>query len=393
MRQLFILIVFLPILSCTENKNVSEALSPAPKTVEVEINRTLETFMILRSIAQEDPLFQYRDSTYLGKPILYEARQFFKNFKNHPAVERTQNLLKSTSGTGDMILQGLLYFDDLPATQQRFEIDSEYWKTNRKELVRYIEMLNLFYKEANVARFIESHKTFYEHAQKEAQSYLDSRLVATLENYFGMENHAYKMILIPNSPFGMGFGASVNSDSGRIFYQIISPANDIQWNLNSSYTTYGFAGEGAKEYYRDMLVHEFCHPFVTPFINTDSMRAEIAKTDSLYVPLLDSAMAKQGYNSWWGFVNEHLVRLGELRVAKALQTEDFEEMRMYNIENSGFILLPEAEELVLEYENNRNRYPTFHDFIPVLIQQLPSFNQQQITNRMKEITLKNSHSN
>ncbi len=345
--------------------------------------------MILRSIAHNDPLFQYRDAHYKGKPMMYEARQYFKNFTDHPAVVGTQNLLKSTSNTGDVILQGLLYFEELPSTKQRYQIDAEHWQANSEELINYIELVHDFYQEAKVAHFIEIHSAFYENAKKEAKSYLDSQLISNLEEYFGTENHAYQMILIPNSPFGMGFGASVQSSQGSTFYQILSPANDVEWNENSTYTTYGFAGEGANEYYRDMVVHEFCHPFVTPLIDSDSMRSEIAKTDSLFVPLLDSIMSQQGYSTWWGFVNEHLVRLGELRVAKTMNSKVYEAMRKYNIEESGFILLPEAEELVIEYENNRNQYPTFQEFIPVLINQLATYNQQQINHKIETHLSKN----
>lgn len=60
-------------------------------------------------------------------------------------------------------------------------------------------------------------------------------------------------------------------------------------------------------------------------------------------------------------------------------------MRKYNVEN-GFILLPEAEELVMRYESNRKKYPTFQDFIPILINQLETFNKQQINNRLQQRT-------
>ncbi len=379
-----ILFSIMVLISCGKTKKTKLKVKEK-KQIEVNINRTIETFLILRSISDDDPLFQYRDSTYRGKPIMYESRKAFADYRNHPAVEETQKLLNSTSSTGDLILQGLLYFDELPSINQRFEIDSEFWKSRKDTLINYISAIGKFYEETKVDEFIDNNIDFYNKAKAEAKSYLDDNLIPTLEEYFGIQNHAYKMLLIPNSPFRMGFGASVKSDKGDIFYQIISPANDIEWNKNSTYITYGFSGKGASEYYRDLVVHEFCHPFVTPYIDSDKLKSEIAKTDSLFVPKLDSIMSKQGYNSWWGFVNEHLVRLGEIRVAKAMKIQDLDAMRKYNVEN-GFILLPEAEELVMRYESNRKKYPTFQDFIPILINQLETFNKQQINNRLQQRT-------
>lgn len=239
------------------------------KTIEVDINHTIETFMILRSLSKEDPLFKYRDSTYKGKPIMYEARKTFAKYKNHQAVKETQKLLNSTSSTGDLILQGLLYFEELPSTSIKYEIDSDDWKNQKESLTDYIYILNQFYKDAKVDEFISKHSEFYNGAICEANSYLDDNLIPTLEDYFGIKNEGYKMIIIPNSPFGMGFGANTNSEKGSVFYQIISPASEIKWNENTSYDTYGFSGEGAKEYYRDLVIHELCHPFVTPFIESE----------------------------------------------------------------------------------------------------------------------------
>ncbi|WP_291722765.1 DUF4932 domain-containing protein [Bernardetia sp.] len=383
MHKLTLVFICLLLFSCNKEKNTHSIKEQ--KTVEIDINKTIETFMILRSISDDDPLFQYRDSTYKGKPIMYEARKVFLDYKNHPAIEETQKLLKATSSTGDLILQGLLYFEELPSTNQKFEIDSKFWQTKEDTLANYISVINKFYKEAKVEEFINNNKNFYDNAKIEAKSYLDDNLIPTMEEYFGIQNYAYKMLLIPNSPFGMGFGASVKSDKGNIFYQIISPANDIEWNKNSTYATYGFSGKGANEYYRDMVVHEFCHPFVTPYLESDKMKSEIAKTDSLFIPKLDSIMSKQGYGSWWGFVNEHLVRLGEIRIAKAMKTQDLDAMRKTNINENGFILLPEAEELILKYENNRDKYATFQDFIPILINQLETFNKQQIDNKLQQL--------
>jgi len=93
-------------------------------------------------------------------------------------------------------------------------------------------------------------------------------------------------------------------------------------------------------------------------------------------------MTEQGYDNWWSFVNEHLVRLGEIRISKKMGTDDLEEMRNYNIKENGFILIPDAEQLIIEYETNRKEYPKFELFLPKLVEQLNSFNKIDIKNKM-----------
>lgn len=374
--------------ACAEEKEPESSKSTPNqvlKRIEIEVHPTIETFMIVRSIASNDPLFQYRDTSYTGKPMLYEARKAFAKYANHPAVAETQRMLNATSATGDVILQGLLYFEEFPSKALKYEITSENWRHRKDSLIQFVDALHTFYHDANVGEFLAAHADFYEGAIAESRTYLREDLIPTMENYFGIENLGYKMLLLTNSPFGMGFGAHVTANEGDIVYQIISPANDIVWQPDAAYDSYGYSGEGADSYYRDMVVHEFCHSFVTPFIESETMKKEIAKYDSLFVPKLDTIMSEQGYGSWWGFVNEHLVRLGEIRVAQAMEVEDLHAMRKSNVEENSFVLIPDAEKRVREYENNREKYPTFHDFIPVLIDQLQEYSREDMTSKLEQL--------
>ena len=379
--QFLIFVAMTTVLGCGKCKPRHTQSNDVPKTIDVGINHTIETFMILRALADNDPLFQYRDSSYKGKPIMYEARKAFADYKNHSAVVKTQEMIAATSFTGDVILQGLLYFEELPSTKLKYEINSELWKNRQDSLKDYIAVLADFYTEANVNAFISNHADFYEGTITEAESYLEADLIPTMEDYFKMENEGYKMLLIPNSPFGMGFGASTSTKDGDLFFQIISPASETEWNSAGIYANYGYTGEGAQDYYDELVVHEFCHSFITPFITHEQWRTEIAKTDSLFTPKLKAIMEQEGYGSWWGYVNEHLVRLGELRVAKMLNAENYEAMRQGYIDK-GFVLLPAAEECILNYENNPTKYATFHAFIPELILQLETFSCAEINNKL-----------
>lgn len=379
-KIIFMIIAFLP-LSCNKMMK-TESNDYEKKEIKVSINKTIETFMILRSLSNNDPLFKYRKADYKGKPLMYSAREYFKDFKNDIAVEKTQELLEETSGTGDVLLQGLLYANELPDENLKYELKS-YWKNKKSELVEYLKVLKDFYIRANVEDFLTKSKTFYEGAIAETKLYLNKKVIPTMENYFGKTNAEYNMILIPNSPFGMGFGADVGDEKNKILYQIISPANDINWQKNiSDYKEFGYSGEDAKEYYRDLVVHEFCHSFITPIIEQEKYKAKINQSDSLFIPKLDSLMTEQGYDNWWSFVNEHLVRLGEIRVSKEIGVDDIEEMRKYNIAENGFILIPDAEKLIAEYEKNRKKYPRFELFMPKLIEQLNNYSKKDIENKM-----------
>lgn len=368
------------LISCNSDKKKDIKVSESKK-IEIGINHTIETFMILRSLDDNDPHFKYRKSEFKDNPLVYFSRQFFKNYGGHIAVHKTQEIIKEFGV--DVTLQGLLYSQELPNVELIYEVNSPDWKQNREKLIEYLNLLKKFYVEANVYEFINQHKAFYLGAIAEAKSHIKPNLIQTMENYFGTANDHYSVILAPNQPFGMGFGADVENRQEKILYQILAPANGIEWKEKADdYSEFGYSGNDANEYYRDLVVHEFCHSFITPIIEQEEYKAKINQSDSLFIPKLDSLMTEQGYDNWWSFVNEHLVRLGEIRISKKIGTDDLEEMRNYNIKENGFILIPDAEQLIIEYETNRKEYPKFELFLPKLVEQLNSFNKIDIKNKM-----------
>jgi hypothetical protein len=82
-------------------------------------------------------------------------------------------------------------------------------------------------------------------------------------------------------------------------------------------------------------------------------------------------MMKQGYTNWVSCFEEHLVRIIEIKIAELLNDKQFIiDYRDECINDRGFIYFERIENLILDYENNRNRYKNFQDFIPVLIHKI-----------------------
>lgn len=356
------------------------------KQIAVCYNRTIETYMILRALSDSDYVFGYlmRNNKKLAlnvRPLLYDAQQYFKAFKKHPAVAETQKLQNKIEDFGGIACQGLLYADELPAMKLRVEPTDDYWKEHKAELIEYLKVLHTFYEEAKVEAFFSKHAAYYAGAIAEAKGYINDRVIETMEAYFGKQNDAYTMVIIPLNPFSMGFGANIGKD----LYEIISPANDTKWFSTGIYTTYGYGGDGAKEYFRDMVTHEFCHSFITTTIDQKLWRMQIDRYDSLYTSLLDSFMQNQGYGDWWNFANELLVRMGEIRVTAAMGLKmDALEMLKENLEKNRFVLLPDyLDRMEEEYEKHRDRYPTIEHFLPDLIKNFANYSTQEIDTRLK----------
>lgn len=161
---------------------------------------------------------------------------------------------------------------------------------------------------------------------------------------------------------------------------------NIPWDEHTKeHKEYGFGGKNARAHYRAIVVHEITHAFITDVIVNEPHKSDINRYDSLYTPLLDSMMQEQGYGDWWGFVNEHLVRTAHVRILERMDKKEAAELREEDVKEAGFVLEPDTEELMKEYESNRNKYKTIDDFLPLLIRQLGTFNRQYIDDKLKAL--------
>ena len=286
------------------------ARKPA-KTITITHHRTLETIMILRAISPDDYFLSRVKPESIGRPMIYKARGYFNVYKDHPAVTETQRLMDEAKDIGGQLFQGVLY--------------------------------------------------------AEASKYVNSSVIAAMEDYTGKTNKAYFMYLLPMSPHGWGFSATTGTKGAYIQHAIISPVQNIKWDGISPLTEFGFDGNEAADHYRELVVHEYMHSFITNTIMHDSFRAAINKYDSLFTPALDSAMAEQAYAQWWDFVNEYLVRLGHIRVTATYDTAQARAMKELNAKEYKFVLLDEGERLMRQYESNRKKYKTIDAFLPVMV--------------------------
>ncbi len=382
MRILALLLIIASLWSC-------DAVSRPPKkavtaaVIHVSHHRTIETFMILRALCDTDYFMKRIADTSKARPMIYRARQFFAAYKQHPAVAETQALYAQIGDIGGVICQGLLYAEELPGTRIIYEPGGYYWKEHKKELQQYMRTLAAFYKEAKVERFFAENNLFYEGAAAEAKSFINDSAVAVMEAYFGKRNGSYRMYILPLSPMGSGFSCTTRDSAGTHQYAIISPVEDVDWDGVSSYKTYGFGGPEAKAHYRELVVHEFVHSFITDKIETGSLRSAIDAYDSLYTPGLDSMLGDEGYSGWWAYVNELFVRSAHIRVMEQIEKPEAEALRKTQKE-IPYILIPETEAVLKEYEDNRSRYGNIDAFLPNLIRQFKAYNKDSINRKLAQ---------
>lgn len=315
---------------------------------------------------------------YPTRPMITKAQEYFRDYADHPAIKLSDSLLLNEIYYFDELTEILLYLEDFPSTDFKHSLNGTPYESRSDEITEWISLLSQFYVDADVNGFLEQNKSFYQGAMKEVKKNLPpDNFVELIEDYYRASMHSYAIIPAPEMPTGgeygtRGIGPYVRTSSGLAISQVISASLPVQTQNNmADYKVFGFDN---KENTLRMSYHEFGHAFVNPLFEDNPELVEMAEKSSyLFTEEYQKIMQPQNYGDWLTVVQEHLVRLGEIRLAeRSGDLKWAEELREYHINELKFVFLPALEEKVLEYEKNAE-IRSFEDFLPELLAVLANF--------------------
>ena len=316
--------------------------------------------------------------------MIVEVNKHFDKFKNHPAVRLTDSLLRNNIFYSDELIEILLYSEPLPGTKFKYSLDNTPYK-NRADLIsQWKQKVADFYTDADVEGFLKSTKSFYDGAIKEVVSNLPpTDFISQMEAFYRDKKIKYTIIPAPEMQTGdqRGIGPYVRTENGMLVYQIISAGVALEpVDGLANYTKFGFDN---KEYILLNARHEFGHSFVNPLLESDKFTELLNKYEQLFTPALQKVMQNQNYGTWWDCVAEHLVRLGEIRIAERSGDSLLaSNLRREYIQNKKFIFLPELENKIKEYESDK-KYKSFLSYMPELLTVFQQFTNQEVDTRLR----------
>lgn len=280
----------------------------------------------------------------------------FSNFSNHAAVQKSQAL---TNGgfSYDAPVAFVLYHSNPPEfTQTTPYSDYLIARAGSESVLKdFADKLRAFAKDTDFMKFYNSRQKFYNHIQNDMIKTIgDTNYTKLLEDYFGEKKHSYNILPAPLFHTG-GYGPQVENTDGMDIYNVAGPMAYSNGNLSF----------GNEEYLLYILLHEFSHSFVNSV--TTKYSGQINNSSALYEPV-KTKMQAQAYTQWETCVNEHLVRTVVARLALKLRGEVYKNMVINQETNSGFIYIRNLDSLMVEYENDRTKYPNFESFYPRIIE-------------------------
>lgn len=367
----------------------------------VSYHKNIETYFLAEILSAEHrkankgfELFKIKEcSTY--QPIVKKALDKYGHLKNSNIAYLTakinDTLLEKYGIGNDVMIKPLLSHKEFPlkgwAETYAFESNT-LTKIQNEEVTslikNYISELEHFYDQENIGEFFKENKGFYKGGIAEYSKQIPANFTSAMEQFYGESFQEYIVLISPMMMWpiddneGRGIGTDVQHKSGnKSIYEIASPFMRVEKQGNFGYDNQFQA--------RFLTVHEFGHSFVNKEVYRYKDQMEKFK-DLFEQSNLKEIMSKtNGVGDYQTCVVEHLVRLGEIQTAKIQHDEDrAKKLEEYHLKNY-FILLPQLEEKIKEYNANRAQYKTFGDFVPELIKVFENSNIEYINKEIEAI--------
>lgn len=291
--------------------------------------------------------------------VKWEIDDSLSRFSNHEAVLLFKEMEQQYGFTYYRPLNWLLQYSDFPNFEKQREAIN-CGELIKNENVEYLEKFRKslidFYNVTNFHSFYSNHYDFYNKLLNNViKSKTLNEIPHFLEIFYGTKLNSYNVILSPLLHQG-GYNLEYKNSNCIEVFAIIGPNGELE-----------FSPIFDKDFLeKDLMIHEFSHSFVNPLV--EKYKDFIMGLETKYFnDSLQKSAKNEGYSDWIDVFDEMLVRSNTILITKEnYGAEDANYLLNYEL-NSGFYLIPQILEIMEEYENNRQVYKKYDDFLPILI--------------------------
>ncbi|MGB1004267.1 MAG: DUF4932 domain-containing protein [Salibacteraceae bacterium] len=281
----------------------------------------------------------------------------FGHFKNHNLIQFVKNELRDEGIGFSSVMSMAIHITQPPNIKPiitPFPNKSLEQPWGEENSIKFLKLLNEFYRDANCQTFFNENEELYTTASNRFKKVYQNLDVEWYQNFYGTKPNGEFRIIIGLGNGGANYGPKIVENNGNeIVYAIMGT-----WSVDSlSKPTYEM-----NEYFPTLL-HEFNHSFVNHLV--EKHRSDFQKSGLIIFEIVKEEMNKQAYGNWKTMYDEALVRSAVIKYMKdhnydkkTIQNEINEQL------NSSFLF---TNELVMElerYAGDREKYTTFDSFMP-----------------------------
>ena len=360
-RLLFATIGFMVILSTGYSKaDEFKNFEVETKGIKIEINSELELFHIMAYLSNSNYLNNF-DFKYKS-----DINTFFALYKNDNSVQFVKKVLQNYHA--HLSINGLFFdknFKRDTSFMQFLQLDS--FGLPNTLINKSIILDSLNYAVASFARisqfdkFVENHRGYYQQKIDEvAREISGLEMIKDFETFWGAKKDNYTIVITMLEKDIHAYWFTNNDKSNCVFF--LSPKfvvdNDAKFG-NSDITNLREGKMAAKDYIYYGATHEIGHTFLNPIM--DNFNNKIDQIPFKYSTEDPSKIT---------FLCESFLRSLTAYFLIKNQYNEFAQMVIQGEKQQGYIYNEFIVDLIKDYANNRNKYNTFNDYVPVFLDKL-----------------------
>lgn len=336
-KKLFITIVASASVLCAQDAD----------TLHVSVDKRMELLSVVAKLADYP---EYAGSTSDESGYVEAIDKHFAAAKNHPLVSYARELRQKQSIAYDAIPSLAVSLKQPPQISLLTtweNVSDKRW--NKESIERFTGLLQQFYVDARCGQFLADNKSRYESLEQLAREKLGDHVdIKWVKHYY-------------------------NSKGPDSFHLIVSPLCGI----DHSYGTFATLADGTKAAYavtgyqtsqdERKLVYQIIttlnFPYAYSLIQQHSeMLEEPAKKFMSVSKAMNQAALK---DTWMSYLAKSFVSAVGIRymLDHGASEDDCQTVLQAGVEK-GFIFLPRLVALLGDYEQHRDKYPAFGDFMP-----------------------------
>ena len=224
---------------------------------------------------------------------------------------------------------------------------------SKEEHTKFIAAINDFYREIDFHKiYAERLAPMYDRTREQMERVYNSMIeVAWLKDFTGVELPMDRVVTICylNGPYNYGLSAD------GFPRPVLGVKADVVEGRSNNHT------------YAWVLLHEFLHPYLNPL--NERYFAELEPSGEVLAPPLRETMIRYGYDGQWrGMVYEALVNAAVVVYMRDHDTFESEADRIVaGFTSRGFYWVDRLADKLMEYQKQRDKYPTFESFMPEVV--------------------------
>ncbi len=347
------------------NAASSDTELPIPETqtingLTLRVDPRIELLNIIQYIGKENVHSQMGMVGFAYTDYRLEIDKHFQKYYEHGAVQYYDSI--EFNGIDEPTAIMLLMNNDFSINKEGYDAYKDIYSSKTfgslAKLQKLFDYFRNFYNDSGFQKFYDSQRVFYKRIIDETASVLpEQNVIGFMEDFFQEKAAGYTVNLVTMQ---MGnYSGSAIIDGKLHLYSTNGPAD--------------FIGHlpvfGDTAYFTELEAHEFGHNFIPVAGENASPIAEQIKQSEYLHEAVREDMRSIAYANWDTVLEETILRACVVRIMENYDAKQAAAL-LKQERDLGFLYIDCVYESIERYVENKKDYPTFKDFLPVIMEEL-----------------------